>query len=408
MWWQYLFPVAALLVVGAAWALRERIGRGLVTGLLYFGGTLFPVLGFFNVYPFKFSFVADHFQYLPSLGILTMVAWGVATVLERAGAWRKPSGLVACGVLLVVLGGLSFRQARIYEDAETLWIDTTTRSPTSFMAFSNLGYEYSRMGRLEEAEKAYSSAIAAKPDFDQAYFNLARLHGKQGRGERAIEMYRRAIELRPDYTDAYLNLGIELGRLGRYVEAISAFEAAIRASPDFAEAHYNLGVTLARIGRLENAATALESALDLRSGYPEARLGLGATYRRLGRLEDAVAELRLLLDSDPGRPDAQIEMGMALSGLGNSEAAAAEFLAAGKSFGQHQRYAEAAESFRRAVAERPDHAEAYFWMGVAYARLGRQADAVEVWREAARLDPDGEHGLAASESINALKAPKSP
>ena len=406
--WQYLFPVAAVVVVGAAWALRGRIGRGPAAGLLYFGGTLFPVLGFFNVYPFKFSFVADHFQYLASLGILTMVAWGVATALERAGAWRKPAGVAACAVLLVVLGGLSFHQARIYEDAETLWIDTTTRSPASFMAFNNLGYEYSRQGRLDEAEEAYATAIAVKPDFDQGYFNLARLHGKQGRAERAIAMYRRAIELRPGYGDAYYNLGIELGGLGRHAEAIRALEAAIEARPDVAEAHYNLGIALSRSGRLEEAAEAMDSALAIRQDYPEARLGLGAIYRGLGRPEDAVAQLRAVLDSDPDRPEAHYEMGRALADLGDPVGAAGAYSAAGKLFGQRQRYADAAEAFGLALEQRPDDAEAYFWMGAAYARLGRHADAVGAWRSAARLDPEGEQGRAALEAIEGLGGRETP
>ena len=406
--WQYLFPVAAVIVVGTAWALRGRIGRGPVAGLLYFGGTLFPVLGFFNVYPFKFSFVADHFQYLASLGILTMVAWGVATVLKRAGAWRKPAGVAVCAVLLVVLGGLSFRQARIYEDAETLWIDTTTRSPASFMAFNNLGYEYSRQGRLDEAEEAYERAIAVKPDFDLGHFNLARLHGKQGRAERAIEMYRRAIELRPDYDDAYFNLGIELGRLGRHAEAIRALEAAIEARPDFPEAHYNLGIALARLGRLEEATEAMDSALAGRPDYPEARLSLGAVLRRLGRPADAVAQLRTVLASDPGHAEAHYEMGRALADLGDPEGAAEAYSAAGQLLGQRQRYADAAEAFRLALAQRPDDAEAYFWMGAACARLGRHADAVEAWRSAARLDPEGEQGRAALDAIGGLGARETP
>ena len=33
-------------------------------------GTLFPALGFVNVFPFRYSFVADHFQYLASMPIL--------------------------------------------------------------------------------------------------------------------------------------------------------------------------------------------------------------------------------------------------------------------------------------------------------------------------------------------------
>jgi tetratricopeptide (TPR) repeat protein len=368
-WWQYLYPLAAVALAGAAWALRHRIGRGPVTGLLFFGGTLFPVLGFVNVYPFQFSYVADHFQYLPSLGIIAMVAWGIATALNRVGAGGRPAGALVCIVLLAALGWLSFKQCHIYEDAETLWVDTTTRNPGSFMAFHNLGFEYSRQGRYAEAEEAYASAIAVKPDFARTYFNLGRLYARQGKPDRAIAMYHRAIELRPGDADAHYNLGIVLGGLGRHAEAVPAFEAAIEAQPDFADAHYSLGSAHGNLGHFTKAAIAFETAFGIRPDYPEARYGLG----------------------------------IARVGLGDRDGAADAFLAAGNLFGRRGHYVEALDAFRRALAQRPDDAEAWFRMGVAYARLGRSSDAASAWEAAVRLDPEGEYGTTARESIAGLE-----
>jgi len=44
----------------------------------------FPALGFLNVYPFRYSYVADHFQYLALLGILVPAAAGLT-----CGRWRE-------------------------------------------------------------------------------------------------------------------------------------------------------------------------------------------------------------------------------------------------------------------------------------------------------------------------------
>src|SRR5262249_13857505 len=76
-WWQWLFPVATLGVLACLWLLRKR-SRGPLAACLFFLGTLFPVLGFLNVYPFLYSYVADHFKYLASLGMIVLFAAGVA------------------------------------------------------------------------------------------------------------------------------------------------------------------------------------------------------------------------------------------------------------------------------------------------------------------------------------------
>lgn len=104
-WWQWLFPIGLL----AAFILAAK-RRAALAALLFFVGTLFPVLGFLNVYPFRFSWVADHFQYLACLGIIVPLV-GQAGSLRRAGS----------PLLLLTLAILTFRQAAMYADAETLY-----------------------------------------------------------------------------------------------------------------------------------------------------------------------------------------------------------------------------------------------------------------------------------------------
>jgi hypothetical protein len=129
LWWQYAHPLGVLLVVLALWVLRNRIGRGVLAGVLYFCITLLPALGFFPVYPFRFSYVADHFQYLASAGLIA-VAVGALT----QGASRLPSSAAnlvrpAALALLALLSVLTWRQSSIYENSETLWRDTLAKNP---------------------------------------------------------------------------------------------------------------------------------------------------------------------------------------------------------------------------------------------------------------------------------------
>ena len=97
VWWQYVFPGGGdCCWWSVLWRLRRR-WRGPLAGLLFFAGTLFPVLGFFNVYPFRYSFVADHFQYLASLGIIAVVSAGAAHLgLERLGLLVSARAATCC------------------------------------------------------------------------------------------------------------------------------------------------------------------------------------------------------------------------------------------------------------------------------------------------------------------------
>src|SRR5437016_2762330 len=103
VWWQYLFPVAVLIVLVALWKLRTR-WRGPFAAALIFLGLLFPALGFINVYPFIYSFVADHFQYLACVGPLVLAGSGIALGLDALGLSQKPQRRVVYAAILGVLG----------------------------------------------------------------------------------------------------------------------------------------------------------------------------------------------------------------------------------------------------------------------------------------------------------------
>jgi tetratricopeptide (TPR) repeat protein len=400
--WQYVFPVSALALVIALWALRNRIGRGPLAAVLFFGGTLFPVLGFFNVYPFKFSFVADHFQYLASLGVITLGAAGIATLLRRAGLWDRPAGTAICTALVLVLASLGWGQSRIYRDAETLWLDTTRRNPTGFMAFNNLGYEYSRQNRLDEAVAAYAAAVKNKPDFDQAWFNLGRAKAKLGDTERAIEAYLRAIELRPDYAEAHYNLGLEYAGIGQTEKAVNEFRSAVTASPSFTEAHYNLGSALATLGRFNDAAAAYSRAIELRPDYAEAWLNLGVTSNRSGNPDKSLEAFARAIEIRPDYTDAHHNLGALYAATGRNDEAADTFTNLAQMLGQRGRYAEAIGVCREAITARPTDSRAYYLMGAAQARLGNADAASDAWTTASSLDPDGENGRMAREGLELL------
>lgn len=250
-WWQYLYPLAA---VGVGLLLALFHFRGSLAGYLYFCGTLVPVLGFVNVYPFRFSFVADHFQYLASLGVIVPVASGLMVAWDRMGAAWMPVRRVASIALLTTLGILTWNRSYAYQDLETLFRDTIARNPQAWMAYQNLGTDLANRGMLAEAIEAYEGALRVRPGYTEAENNLVLAHMRladslgaaAGREAEAIAHYEAVLRIDPNHFRAHYNLGTILMDIPtRHADAVSHLEKAAQLEPSSIEAHVNLGVALA-------------------------------------------------------------------------------------------------------------------------------------------------------------------
>jgi tetratricopeptide (TPR) repeat protein len=319
-WWQYLYPLGALAAL-AGLCLLARKRRGPLAGALIFAGTLFPALGFFNVYPFLYSYVADHFQYIASLGIIVPVASGLASAV-RPGTRRW--GVAAACVALAALGALTWQQCGMYSDIETLFQETIDRNPTSWIAHYNLGVLIAGSpGRLPEAIDHYREAVRLKPDYAMAHYNLAlALSRTPDRLPEAIEEYRAALRADPNSDMAHNNLGLALSNVpGRLPEAIEEYLAALRIAPDSAEAHNNLGVALLNTpGRVSEAIPHFQAALRSKPDSAEIHNNLGgALSLEPGRLREAIEEYRTALRLQPDYPDARYNLEVALSKVGQTQ-----------------------------------------------------------------------------------------
>ncbi len=274
VWWQYAFPLAALLLLGLLWAVRRR-WRGPLAGFLFFIGTLFPVLGFCNVFPFIYSFVADHFQYLAALGIITLTAAGLALLLGRRGLWNQPPAYAVSLGLLAILAGLSWQQSRRYADDETLFRATIAENPDCWMAQVWVGVFAGRRGQIDEAAAHFERALELKPDCALAQYDFGRTLADVGQSDEAMAHYQEALKINPRYADAHFSLAKVLAGRRRFDEAITHYEEAIDIRPDDANAHNNLGSALASCGRIDEAIVQYQKALEIKPDDTAARDNLG-------------------------------------------------------------------------------------------------------------------------------------
>lgn len=273
--WQWLFPLAALAVVGALFAARARLGKGPLVAVLCFAGTVFPALGFVDVFPMRYSFVADHFQYLASLPLFALAA---ALLVQQAARRRLPDAALRGGaaLLLALCTVLTWRQGRAYADIETLWRDTIAKNPAAWAAHSNLGLRLAQRGDLDGALAHYEAALRAKPDDDFALTNAGQALAARGDMAAAIARFEAALRVAPGNAQARLNLGNALAQEGRLDEAAEQYRAVLARQPQYADAHNNLGNVRALQGRRAEAIEHYRAALAIDPGYADAKRNLAA------------------------------------------------------------------------------------------------------------------------------------
>ena len=286
-WLQYLYPIAAIALVGVLWVLRKRTGRAPLTAILFFGGTLFPALGFFNLYPMRYSFVADHFQYHASLGLIVLLAGGAA-----AGAARLPAALrsklpLAAALLIGLLGAMTWGQVYAYQNWETVFSDTLAKNPDSTLALTTLAAINAEKGNREESVKLYRRAIALDDQDDVAHFNLGKILLENGETELAYRHLKRSIELSPKCSHCHYFYALSLSLQKRQPESIEHYRISIELNPKEPFQHYNYGVALIELGQRTEGKKEIAEALRLKPELVNERLVLIDYYMADGQVQEA-------------------------------------------------------------------------------------------------------------------------
>lgn len=342
-WRMWLYPAGVVAGLAGLWMVRGRIGRGPIVAALFFVGTLGPTLGLIDLYYMRFSFVADHFQYLACAGPIVLAVGIVAAVrvLPRAAL------LVAGCAATVGIAAMTISRCRAFRDGETLWRDTLAKNPAAWLAMSGLGYSAEVNGRFSEAAGLYAAALKLAPGDIRTRKNLAGTIVKLGDVERAMDLMREGVARSPRDKLAHFAMADHLASVGQLAEAEAAYREALRIDPEFAEGHNNLGTLLLRRGDLAGASEELRRAVQINPYLPEAqyqlgeaiaasnqpamaeeryataialrpewidpRLGLAELMRRSGNERRAVAEYRVCLAIDPNSTEALTHLGWILA-----------------------------------------------------------------------------------------------
>ncbi len=312
-WWQLLFPAAAVLLVVALLVLRKRIGRGPLAATLFFGGALLPASGLFALFPQRYSFVADHFQYHASLGPIVLLAAIGATVF--ASARRRRAGIAAAAVVLVVLGGLTWSRGRVYESLQTLWEDTVDKTPTCWGALLPLSRIYFEQGRKQEAYALGERALEHGPDIVEVHQLVGNLRAERGDIDGALELFGRHLRNRPAFEQIAVSSAMHLCDTGRKADGIRLLEGVEEILPRSLLAKYQLGLRYAQERRLADAKTKLLEVVGMDARHAEAHYNLGLLFAQGSDWRQAAYYFQRALEIQPDLPRLRERLQRALQEL---------------------------------------------------------------------------------------------
>lgn len=228
---QYAYPLAVVVLLAVLWRLRASIGRGPLAAALIYGATLFPALGFFNVYSFRFSFAYDHFQYLAVPVPIALFSAAITQRVRAAAAAPQAVAIMVAAVTLGACGALTWSQSCIYLNPETLWRHTLRYNPDCWLGHRNLANAALAAGRTDEAINELRAALRLDPSDAEGHNNLGVAYGWKGKRDESIAEFRRALAVNPQFLPTYRNLAIALALAGHEGEArkVLAFQQKIAA-----------------------------------------------------------------------------------------------------------------------------------------------------------------------------------
>jgi serine/threonine protein kinase/tetratricopeptide (TPR) repeat protein len=146
---------------------------------------------------------------------------------------------------------------------------------------------------LEEGARGSAAlkALELDPNLSEAHSAMAGARFDAWDWDGAVKAHRRALELNPDSLDACGCYATVLAALGRFTEAIAIAEHGAKVNPLSSFMHFNYGVVLYLARRYDAAVMHTKRAIELEPQTRGAYGILALSYQQLGKVEDALAAL---------------------------------------------------------------------------------------------------------------------
>ena len=333
-------------------------------GWLWFLITLLPVIGIIQA---GSQSMADRFLYVPMIGLLIAVIFGMADGLQTLNIQKIAGPVLVC---IVLIPGLivARHQLHYWENSVVLFQRAIEVEPINPIAEYNLGYALLVKGNPTEAKSHFQKAVEISSSYSDARNNLAAIALREGKPDEAIAQYEAILKTAPRHPLAHYNLGVIFEQQKKFDDALPHFRAAVENDPKNAEAQNAFGSALARAGKFDEGAEHMLKAVDLDPKLPQAQMNAGNVMLQRRDLPEAIRHFTEAAKLKPDSAEAQYSLGNALAMSGHVD--------------------QALPHFAEVVRLNPNVADGYLALGMALQQTGNIDSAVRAYREGLRINPD--------------------
>jgi hypothetical protein len=231
LFWRVIGAAGILSIVTILAVLSARRFPFVVTGWLWYLGTLVPVIGFIQV---GSQSSADRYTCLPSVGIGVALVWAAGERARFSPLLRSITVAAAVAAVLV-LALVARRQVATWRDTETMARHALAVTGRNWVAHFLLGNVLAARGERRDATEQLEKSVRLNPAHADAWSNLGSCYAAQGRFEEAEKALRQAVRIKPELAAARFNLGFRLLRRGDLAGADEQYEALRSLDPGVAE-----------------------------------------------------------------------------------------------------------------------------------------------------------------------------
>lgn len=361
-----IFVVAGILLLGLI-NLRQR--PFILTGWLWYLGTLVPVIGLVQVGDQNW---ADRYTYLPSVGLYLLLVWAATEWLGGKRVLPVLAGAIAAAMLATTTVQLQY-----WKNTRTLFEHAAAVTRENALAVTVLGSQFAKEGKFDQAIGLYRTALSYTPNFPEAHFFLGNAYDEQGKLADAVAEYEKALWFKPTQEQTHIFLGIALGKMENYPAAIGHYQEALKLNPDSAATHNNLARIYHTLKQPEVAIHHYLAALEIDPKLSIAHNNLGILLVQQGQPAEGIRHLREALKLKPENSETRFNLARTLNEQGQ--------------------WTEAATLLNNLVVSRKSDPQTHYQYARALAQLKRNREAMSAYATALLLSPnfsDALDGLA--------------